>query len=191
MLKWIGGILLALVLLVGGSCWYAYRKLTGEGNVATVTVAATPEQVWQMLTEPDSIRTWFDSTARVTFSTDSTLVPGDTITLRSQAAADSAREGMMLVLERAEAPALLVWRMVADSMGPGTALLRRTDSVIALGDSVRIVSVATTPSFDSLSDSMGGLGRRMMNASSRMVAGGFRLMAQHQLEALRARVQPR
>jgi uncharacterized protein YndB with AHSA1/START domain len=188
-LKWIVGILLALVLLVAGSCWFTYRRLASGGNVASVTVAATPDHVWRLLTVPDSLRTWYDTSSVLTTSADSALQVGDTLALSSRGAEPSATS-FRLVLTRAEAPTLLVWDMVSDSGGPGVVLLRRTDSIVALGDSVRIVSVMATPTIDSVTDSLGGLGRRLANAGGRMAAGGFRMMAQHQLELLRERLQP-
>jgi uncharacterized protein YndB with AHSA1/START domain len=187
-LKWIVGIILALVLLVAGSCWFTYRRLASEGNVASVTVAATPDHIWQLLTVPDSLRTWYDTASVLSTSTDSALQVGDTLRLRSRGESAAERDAFQLVLRRADAPTLLVWEMVSDSAGPGAVLLRRTDSIVPMGDSVRIVSVMATPSIDSVSDSLGSFGRRLVSAGGRMAMGGFRMMAQHQLELLRNRL---
>jgi uncharacterized protein YndB with AHSA1/START domain len=187
MLKWVVGIVLALVLLVAGSCWYTYRNLTREGTVATVTVRATPEHVWALLTEPDSIRSWYDTAATVSFSTDSTLAVGDSIILRSTGSTRPG-SGLVMVLDRAERPSLLVWGMRGDSVE--RVILERTDSIVAQGDSVRIVSVSSTPAITAMTDSLGGFSRRLVGAGSRMAAGGMRMMVQRQLEALRDRLNP-
>lgn len=188
MLKWIVGILGVIVLLLAGTCVYGYRKLTEGGGVATVTVAATPEHVWRLFTDVDSIRAWQDSLTILEFSTDSVLVPGDTVRSRSRSDGGRVQHDMAWVLDRAEAPGLLVWSARDDSLGH--EIIRRTDSLVVLGDSVRIVSRFTSPMLDSIrgSDSIGGLGQRLVGASGRMATGGMRLVAQMELDRLEARL---
>jgi uncharacterized protein YndB with AHSA1/START domain len=192
MLKWILGIVAVLVVGLMGTCWYGYNKLTSGGSTATVTIAAAPERAWTYFTNPDSFRVWQDSNTVVTFSTDSLLAVGDTVWLESRGGSDNAtRQRMMWALERVEAPRLLVWAARDDSSR--VEIVRRTDSLVAVGDSVRVVSVFDTPGMDSIrvGDSVGGFGGRLLGGASKMAAGAMRMLAERDLARLKVRLELR
>ncbi len=190
MLKWILGILLFLVLAVVGTCWYGYSKLTSGGGMAAVTVATTPERAWTFFTNPDSFRVWQDTGSTTRFSTDSILAVGDTVWLETREFETSPqRQRMLWVLERAEQPHLLVWAARSDSAN--LEIIRRTDSLVAVGDSVRIVSVFASPAMDSLrnEDSIGGLSSRLLGGAGKVAAGAMRLIAERDLARLKGRLE--
>lgn len=187
MWRWILGIFAAIVLLLVGTCWFGYRKIAGGGNTATVTVAASPELVWSYFTEPDSILVRQDSNSTVVISSDSTLQVGDSI--RMEGSAGSTSSSMIWVLDRIEAPRLLEWVARDDSLG--YEIVRRTDSLVAQGDSVRIVSVFRSPLLDSArtADSVSGIGSALMGGIGNIATGGMRLVGEHELKQLKARIE--
>ena len=190
MLKWILGIVLVVIVAVMGTCWYGYQKITAGGGTAAVTVATTPERAWHYFTVPDSFRVWQDSGATVRFSNDTLLAVGDTVWLSDrEQAVTNTRQRMMWVLERSEAPRLLVWAARDDSSK--VEVVRRTDSLVAVGDSVRLVSSFTSPVMDSIraSDSVGGMGGRLLSGAGKIAAGAMRLLAEQDLARLKARLE--
>ena len=96
---------------------------------------------------------------------------------------------MSWVLEQKEAPGLLVWAARDDSTR--VEIVRRTDSLVVAGDSVRIVSVFSSPAMEAMrdSDSTGGLTGRLLNSAGKMAAGAMRLIAQQDLARLKARLE--
>lgn len=191
MLKWILGIILLLVVVVVGTCWYGYSKLTGAGQTASVIVATTPDRVWRYYTMPDSFRVWQDSSSRVTFSTDSAnLAVGDTVWLESQMRTPTGSTSRMTwVLEQMDMPRTLVWAARDDSTR--AEIVRRTDSIVVDGTVLRLVTVLASPAMDSIaaSDSVGGLSGRLLKGAGKMAAGAMRMLAQADLERLKARLE--
>lgn len=189
MLKWILGIILVLVVAVMGTCWYGYSKITSGGGVASVTVATTQERAWNYFTMPDSFQVWQDSTTTLTFSTDSVLMVGDTVWMQSRTPGSNASNRMRWTLQQMEAPRLLVWSARSDTSS--VEIVRRTDSIVAMGDSVRLVSVFDTPAMDSIgvNDSIGGFGQKLLNSAGKMAAGAMRMLAERDLGRLKARLE--
>jgi hypothetical protein len=115
---------------------------------------------------------------------------GDTVWLEDrEQSVSTARQQMMWVLERMEQPRLLVWAARSDSSQ--VEIVRRTDSLVAMGDSVRLVSVFDTPAMDSMSvsDSVGGFGERLLSGAGKMAAGAMRMLAERDLARLKARLE--
>jgi hypothetical protein len=189
MLKWILGIVLVLIVAVMGTCWYGYTKITSGGGIATVTVATTPGRAWNYFTMPDSVRVWQDSGSTVTFSTDSVLAAGDTLWLESRSPGSASTQRMRWTLEHMDIPRVLVWSARDDSSR--VEIVRRTDSIVPLGDSVRLVSVFVSPAMDSISasDSVGGFGERLLSGAGKMAAGAMRMLAERDLGRLKARLE--
>lgn len=192
MLKWIVGILLALVVVVAGTCWYGYTKLTAGGDTATVVIATTPERAWSYLSDPDSLAVWQDSTGAVRVWSDSTpgLALGDSMWIgRLDNTTRNVRRDMAWVLTRLESPTVLEWSAVDDSTG--VAFMRRTDSLAARGDSVEIRITYTATLFDSLraADSVGGITGRLLGGTSAVMVSAMRLTSEGQLAGLKARLE--
>ena len=66
MWKWIGGILLALIVCLMAAAWWGYKKVTSsfspDGTVR-VTIAAPPARVFSSLSDADSAGTLADDEA--------------------------------------------------------------------------------------------------------------------------------
>lgn len=189
MLKWILGILAALALLALGFCWRGYKELTAGGDTARVAIATTPQRLWDHLVIVDSVRSWQDSTARVTTSGDSVLAVGDTLRIETPMAptGGSGSQRMMWVVERIEAPTVLVWGVRDDSTG--TVLFRRTDSVAVVGDSVVLTSHFATPMIAAERTDSGGLADRLLGGVGKMLTSAFRAIAERDLARLKARLE--
>jgi hypothetical protein len=188
MLKWILGIIVALALLIGGSCYFGYRELTSEGPTASVNLAGvTPEQAWSYLTVPDSMQTWRDSTTRLTTSRDSALTLGDTVRLTSVGRSNRSSD-LTWVLHRIEPYRVIEW--VSASNEQDGNRLHRLDSLVPTGDSLRLSSTFLAPSMDSMAaaDSIGKMGRGLLSSAGKMLVGVMRLMAQDDLERLKQHI---
>lgn len=186
MWRWVLGIVAAISLLLIGTCWFGYKKIAGAGNVASTTVAASTQQVWEYFTVPDSIIARQDSASTLWISRDSSLQVGDSVRMQSRAGGQTS--SMTWTLDRMEPPTLLVWSARDDSLG--YVVVQRTDSIIGQGDSVRIVSVFESPLMDSLGtgDSVSGMGRFMMRGLGNIATGGMRLAGEMELRALKLRI---
>lgn len=191
MLKWILGILGVLALLLVGTCWYGFRKLTSGGDSARVAIVTSPERVWHHLVYVDSLRTWQDSTARVSTTGDSVIAVGDTIRIESSFAgrATSAEQRMHWVVTRIDSPRVVVWAAIDDSTR--FEVLRRTDSIATVGDSVILTSHFGSPLIDSLraADSGSGLGRMLLGGATKMASAGMRAIAELDQARLKARLE--
>ena len=82
MWKWIAGSVLLVIVLLAGTCYYGYRKLTDGGGATVVMIGATPERVYASIADPDSLATWVDVGSTVTSSRHGLLEVGDSFTIR-------------------------------------------------------------------------------------------------------------
>src|SRR5687767_11210020 len=88
MLKWVGGCLVVVIVLVIGGSWFALRtmreSLAPDGSVR-VAISATPQRVFASLADGDSVRTWMAQGNTVTATRRGRFQPGDSIriTLRT------------------------------------------------------------------------------------------------------------
>jgi hypothetical protein len=193
MLRWILGIILALVVLAAGTCWYGYTKLTEGGSTAVVQIATTQDRAWRYLSDPDSMVLWQDSTTdiRVWSDTMPGLALGDSVQMGNGDSSGKVRTTMTWVLTRIDAPTALAWSAVGDSSG--TSIMGRTDSLTARGDSVEIRITFEATLFDSLRqiDSVGGLTGRLLGGTSNMMVSMMRLTTEAQLGKLKALLERR
>src|SRR5436305_12246799 len=58
MWKWIGGILVLVLLCFVGASWYGYQTVTAGGDSVRITIAGTPGRVFAALATHDSLPTW-------------------------------------------------------------------------------------------------------------------------------------
>lgn len=191
MLKWILGAILALVVVLAGTCWWGYRKLTAGGDTARVAIAASPERVWTYMTVPDSMRAWQDSTTMFRVTGDSAIAVGDTVQVTTTAREGSAqtRSSMTWVVSRLEAPRIIVWTAQDDSTGH--VVIQRTDSIVAMGDSTVLFGTIGSPIMDSLgtADSTGGLARKFIQGGAKLMASSLRFVTEAEFARLKARLE--
>lgn len=184
MLKWIAGIALGLVLLVIGTCWYGYSKITGGGDTATVHVAVSAERGWAYISDPDSMAIWYESSAAITPRGSGPLAPGDTLRIRSSGSTPGTTQETAWLVESVDAPRRISYATMGDSTTP---ILRREDAIIpATGDSVAITSRIMLPDFSaSVGDSAGRGTERMLEATGKIMTAAMRIAEQQRLERLK------
>jgi uncharacterized protein YndB with AHSA1/START domain len=162
-----------------------------EGPPPMVTINAPASRVFASLANGDSIPNWMGrgSTARV--SRRGPLVPGDTIALQTQNRFAGNRDRMRWIVGEVVPNKLLVLNIVDDSTGK--VMGTRRDSLVAVGDSTRIISniavvdLATMagPSVDSADKSAAA----MLKVGERMMFSAFRMESKVELGRLKARIE--
>jgi hypothetical protein len=187
-LKWVIGVILALLVIVAGTCWYGFTKLTAGGDTASVVIATTPGRAWSYLSNPDSLTVWQDSASgvRVWSMSDSALRLGDSMWVgRLENTTGDVRRDMAWVLTRLEPQSAMQWSAVDDSTG--TSFMGRTDSLAVRGDSVEITITYAATLFDSLmaTDSVGGLTGRLLGGTSAVMVSAMRLTSEGHLRQLK------
>lgn len=186
MLKWIAGIALGLTLLVIGTCWYGYNKITSGGDTASVTVAVSTERGWAYLSDPDSLARWYESTAAISPRGTGPLAVGDTLRIRTTGSTPGSTQETAWVVEAVEAPRRISYVTVTgDTLLP---TLRREDAIVpATGDSIAITSRIVVPDLAAgLPDSAGRTAARMVGATGKIMTAAMRLAEQQRLERLKA-----
>lgn len=190
MWKWIVGALLLLVVALAATCYIGYRRLTGGGDSATVAVAASPDRVWASLADPDSMSIWMTAGSKVAASHHGIVAVGDTLHIETTARS-SRQQNFTWTVSDVTPGRLLVLQMRNDSSGQ--VLATRRDSLVATGDSTLVVSTIGSPMIDSIrderGDSGGKLGGAMLDFSSKMLVSAFRLLSEHDLRRLKARLE--
>ncbi len=189
MLRWILIGAAVLVVAVMGTCYWGYRQVIADGNTATVTVATTPTRAWTYLTDVDSLATIIDSTMTLTTTGARALAVGDTLRLRERSGSNRPASSMTWRVTGLDSA-----RVRQLSTGIDTAQkasLQRIDSVLTVGDSVRISSTVLAQGMERIaaSDSVGKVGGMVMTGATRLMIGGMRLMAQHELDRLKLRLE--
>src|SRR6188768_1509081 len=88
MWKWIGGILLFLIVCFMGLAWWGYRKVAGtfepDGSVR-VAIAAPASRVFASLSDADSSATWMASGSKVFTGKHGPFGLGDSIRIEMRA----------------------------------------------------------------------------------------------------------
>ncbi|HEY4100622.1 MAG TPA: SRPBCC family protein [Gemmatimonadales bacterium] len=191
MWKWIVGAAVALILLVAGAGWYGYHKLTSGGDSATVTIAASPERVFASLADPDSMAIWMGNGVTITASHHGTVAPGDSLLVQRTARGTSAGNRYTWTVGEVYPSHLLVLQMRSDSSGQIFAM--RRDSLVAAGDSTKVISTIASPAIDSMRAGRGDTGSKVQGAAldvgSKLMVAAFRLMSEAELKRLKARLE--
>lgn len=189
MLKWILIILGAILLGLLGTCVWGYKQLTGGGATAEVVIASTPARAWTWLNTGDSVAALADSVTTVSWTGTGAFAAGDTIRMRSVAAAGAAQSNFEWIVTRVDSPSVRVLSAFQDTLP--VPVLQRVDSLVPRGDSVRISSTFTLPLFDgdNRPDSMGKLGGAILSGTGKMMQGAMRLTTQLELDRLKARLE--
>jgi hypothetical protein len=181
MLKWIGGCLVLVVVLLAGGSWFAMRtmrdSLAPDGS-ARVAIRAAPGRIYASLSHGDSIKTWMAQGNTITTWRRGPLVVGDSIRVEV-----GRKIGQPVTWRVSE---LIPNRVVSmELLRPGTqrAMGVRRDSLVAAGDSTIVISkVTSVPAGDTASSTTGGLAGDMMLSM-------FRLQAKLEYQVLKARIE--
>lgn len=188
MLKWVAGIALALTLLVIGTCWYGYSKLTSGGDTASVQVAVPAEVAWAYLSDPDSMVTWYEPGAQLSPRGQGPLVVGDTLRVRTSGGAPGSTNETAWIVESVDAPRRISYVTPGDSATP---VLRREDAIIPAGaDSIAITVRIILPDLVAeLPDSAGRGAERLLETTGKLMTATMRLAEQARLELLKKRLE--
>jgi hypothetical protein len=185
MWKWIGGILLLIVLCLAGAMWAGYRKLTSGGDVAAVTIAGSPERVFAALANHDSLASWYVFKGQPTPTGHGPLAVGDSLPAQTPR---SGSRGSKWVADEVVPGKLLVLSLHRDTNRAVIAV--RRDSLVSLGDSTEIISTISSPMMDSVrsqSDNKAGL----VGASSKILISGMRIQSKIELARLKNHIEGR
>ena len=182
MLKWVGGCLVVVVVLVIGGAWLGLRtmreSLAPDGS-ARVAIAATPERVFASLADGDSAATWMAQGNTVTTSRRGRLQPGDSIRVTLRRTLGMSPEPMIWQVMEVVPDRLLVLQLRSSSSPAGMAI--RRDSIATAGDSTIVLSRLTSTLPDSVKSS----------TTAEMLMSMFRMQSKLELETLKARLERR
>ena len=183
MLKWIGGCLVLIIVLIAAGSFWAMRtmknSLAPDGS-ATVTIAATPSRVFASLANGDSVGAWMAPGNSITTAKHGPLAPGDSIRIQLKAALGMTQPPITWHVVQVVPDQLLVLRMAGGSTKEVTAV--RRDSLVAKGDSTSIVSSLTSATLDSLR-------KDKSNVTGDMMLSMLRIQSKVELDMLKARIE--
>lgn len=183
MLKWIGGCLVLVIVLIAAASFWAMRtmksSLAPDGS-ATVTIAATPSRVFASLANGDSVGAWMAPGNSITTAKHGPLAPGDSIRIQLKAALGMTQPPITWHVVQVVPDQLLVLRMVGGSTKGLTAI--RRDSLVAKGDATSIVSSLTSATLDSLR-------KDKSNVTGDMMLSMLRIQSKVELDMLKARIE--
>ena len=189
MWKWIVGAAALIVVLLVGTCWYGYKKLTAGGDSAVVAIAATPERVFASLADPDSMAVWMGAGSKISAPHQGLLTAGATLRVETGTPGRSYQQYIWIV-SAVTPDRLLVLQMRSDTSG---VFATRRDSLVASGDSTIIISTIASPMIDSMrtlrGDTGGKVGGALLNFGSKVLISTFRFLSERELKRLKARLE--
>ena len=190
MLKWILGGLAVLILVVGGTCWYGYKKMTEGGDTAEVAIAGDQARIFAAMANTDSMALWMSEDMRIT-PLGRDLAVGDTLRLEGRIASQAgSRQNLLWIVREVTPPSRIVLDMADDSTK--RSILVRHDELIRRNDSTIIVVKIESPIMDSARISARDSSKfasGMMGTVQKVMVGAMRLAAEADLKKLKARVE--
>ena len=190
MWKWIVGILVVVVLIIGGVAWYGYTKLTAGGDSAMVSIAASPARVFASLADPDSMQQWMGEGTTITASHHGILAAGDTLHVEQGSPSSARRQQFTWSVSEVDPERLLVLQMGDTS---GKVFATRRDSLVVSGDSTRVITTIASPMMDSIrmvrGDSGGKVRGAAINLTSKILISAFRELSREELLHLKTRLE--
>ena len=194
MWKWIVGVLLLLVLLAGGTCYRVYRKVVGAGDSARITVAATPEHVFDALADVDSMVAWGGAGFSAAPTGRGRLAPGDSVRMIQVVPRAGEAEGVtdssLWVVRAVDASVRIIMdRIQFDSLGQAYVSMRWQDSVIPMGDSTAVLRTVSIPDENLPSRRSGVDSSGTMRVADKLYLGVARAMAEFRLNRLERYLQ--
>lgn len=189
MLRWIGGCAVVAIVLVAFGMWTGYRKISNlaeEGPAETTIVHAPAERVFAMVANADSLPLWRMEGTAIRASRAGQLQVGDSIVARS--AAGGATMVSVWHVSALVPNALIAFQMRSDT---GSTIAARRDSLIALGDSTRIVSTTVSTLSDPIPSPRrdSGEGAAIPRMASKVFVAAARMQTRAELLRLKTRVE--
>jgi len=192
MWRWIAIILIAVIVVLAGTCYAGYRRLTGGGDTIVTMVPGTPARTFARLTDRDSLRAWMPEGTTMSPEGRGSLRVGDTIrvALPTRRETPTGRAFQVWIVRELKPPEVVAVEGIDFDQGglPHPAFTRR-DSLSAVGDSTRIVSTFVgVPLLSGPAESAATSGRpgagSVLNVAERVRLGASRLLWQNQLRRL-------
>jgi hypothetical protein len=192
MWKWIGGILLIIVLCIVGAMWAGYRKLTAAGDTPSIVVAGSPDRVFAALANHDSLANWWVIKGSPAPTGHGPLAVGDSLPAQTPRANGGGRLSNWIV------DAIVPGKLLALSLRSGAVgmvVVVRRDSLVARGDSTEIITSVTTPMITSLQTGDSGTapkrGAGLIGVSSKLLISAMRLQSNVELTRLKSHIEGR
>jgi uncharacterized protein YndB with AHSA1/START domain len=193
MWRWVLIVMGLLIVGLFGTCFYGYRKLAGGDNTVNVTVALPAEHAYAMLTDRDSLLAWLPGGTTVMPESRHALQTGDTIRVAAQTRGGSTGRAVAIWIVRELKPptAIAIEGIEYDPGGVPHIAFSRRDSLVAQGDSTRIVSTFVASPLmvgsDSVRAASGAVTGSLLGAAERMRAGAARMLWETELRGLARR----
>lgn len=190
MLKWVGGCLVALIVVVGIVMIAGYRKLkevAAKGPAATV-IYAPAERVFASLADADSMTEWRLEGLGIRSSRTGPLRAGDSLRVQTTMGPNRQQRSLWIVTQSAPGRVFAV-EMRDD--GTGQVMASRRDSLIAHGaDSTTVISTFAAALVDSLramrADTSGGGAADM---AGMLFLSAMRVQSEAELARLKRRIE--
>jgi uncharacterized protein YndB with AHSA1/START domain len=184
MLKWLGGCLVIVIVLIGVGSWYAMRtirqSLEPDGS-ARVTIAASPQRIYSSLSNGDSAATWRATGNAVTASRRGPFSIGDSIRIEMKGSLGVGQRPIVWHVRELKPDQVVAMDLMNEA---GThAIAMRRDSLAANGDSTVVIS-AIYPMLPDSVQARGGVAGDMMMSM-------FRMQSKLELQSLKARIEGR
>lgn len=191
MWKWIGGIVLFLLLVLGGGLWYGFRRLSsfgGADGTTTTVIAASPERVFASLATGDSVPDWMVS-GTVRPSRHGALRPGDTLSVTQMDTTVPGAQRMTWVVTEVVPARAITLRLSADTLDI-VAITRRFE-VQPRADSTVVVVSVQSPMAESVTRARQreGKGGGVLGFTTRLMLGAMRMQSQFEVSQLKARIE--
>jgi uncharacterized protein YndB with AHSA1/START domain len=181
MLKWVGGCLVVVLILIAGGSYFGMRtmknSLSPDGS-ARVAIHAPLARVFASLASADSAATYMAAGNKITTNRRGTFQAGDSIRVDLRTTLGMKPEPMIWVVKEIIPDQRIVFEMNARGKRPVTAT--RVDSVFAKGDSTVIVS-----RLSAFPDSA------RASATGEMMMTMFQMQSKLELESLKIRIEGR
>ena len=189
MWKWLGGCLVVVIVLAVGGFWWAFRSIeesTAPDGSISVTIGASPSRVFASLAHGDSLASWMADGNKVLTARHGPLQVGDTIAIQIPGTNRDAIRWRVAQVIRDQLMVLDITS--ASSGGPGAS---KRDSLVAEGDSTRVVSRIVSPLLGpvSPSDSMSPSTGAVFDMTTTLVLSMFRMQSKMDLTRLKERIE--
>jgi uncharacterized protein YndB with AHSA1/START domain len=182
MLKWIGGCLVVVVILIAGGSYFAMRtmkeSLSADGS-ARVAIHAPVSRVFASLSHGDSAATYMAVGNKVTTSRRGPFQPGDSVRIEMRTTLGMKPQPMIWLVREIVPDQKIVFQM--NSVGARPVTATRVDSLFAKGDSTVIVTRLATSLPDSAKSS----------ATGDVMMTMFQMQSKLELESLKIRIEGR
>ena len=189
MLRWIGGCAVVAIVLVALGMCFGYRKINdmaAEGPGEAIIVHAAAPRVFAMLAHAESLPEWRMEGLGIRASRSGMLEVGDSLIAENRSGPRPMRS--VWHVSTIVPNVLIAFQVRSDT---GSVMAVRTDSVIALGDSTRIISSVTATMIDSIRAQRPdtGVETAITNMTSKIFVAAARMQTRAELQRLKARVE--